>query len=539
MWINPIKLTKQAKLINDYRNNKAEIMQFFDYKPFDDYQKRIQDLNARSFNRKGLTKVLHKINGEWGAPASTFINIERINQDNSVVVIGGQQAGLLTGPLYTINKVISIIQFAKQKEAELNIPVIPVFWIAGEDHDFEEMNHIHLPEKNRLKKYKIAQQNIGKCSVSHIPLDERESKDWLDNLFVQLMESEYTKDLYDIMNACLVKSATYTDFFARVIYQLFDDEGLVLIDSAHPLIREMEKEHFVHMIEAQPEISLGVYRTSEQLKQEQYSLGLDVTLDDANLFYHKNNERILLTRNQNQEWVGKQEEITFTTEELMVIAKSTPSLLSNNVVTRPLMQELLFPSLAFIGGPGEISYWAQLRAAFHALGIKMPPVVPRLSLTYVERNIEKRINKYDLDIEFIVNHGLTDFKNDWLAAKVNPPVHKLADDLKEIIRQAHAPLRNIAAELRVDLRELADKNLLYLHRDVEFLEKRIVRTIEEKYEIEISEFDRINLALHPEGGLQERMWNPLPFLNLYGKEFLKEALKQSYSFKEEHYIVYL
>ncbi|RDW17934.1 bacillithiol biosynthesis cysteine-adding enzyme BshC [Oceanobacillus chungangensis] len=539
MWIDPIKLTKQAKLINDYRNNKPEIMQFFDYHPFDNYQQRIQNLTERTFNRSRLTRVLNKINEEWGAPVSTFNNIERLKQENSVVVIGGQQAGLLTGPLYTINKVISIIQLAKQQESELNIPVIPVFWIAGEDHDFEEMNHIHLPAANRLKKYKVAQQNIEKRSVSNISLDEKLMKEWLDNLFVQLMESEYTKDLYDTMNACLEKSTTYTDFFARVIFQLFDDEGVVLVDSAHPLVREIEKEHFVHMIEAQPKISSGVFRTSAELKQEQYPLGLDVTLDDVNLFYHKNNERILLTRNENQEWIGKQEEVTFSTEELIGIAKDTPSLLSNNVVTRPLMQELLFPSLAFIGGPGEISYWAQLKSAFHALGITMPPVVPRLSLTYVERNLEKRIEKYDLEIEDIVNYGLNDFKNDWLAGKVNPPVQKLADELKAVIDQAHKPLRDIATELRADLSELANKNLLQIHRDVEFLEKRIVSAIKEKYALEISDLDQINLALHPEGGLQERMWNPLPYLNKYGRGFVKETLKQSYSFKEDHYIVYI
>ncbi|RDW18460.1 bacillithiol biosynthesis cysteine-adding enzyme BshC [Oceanobacillus arenosus] len=539
MRIDTIKLTKQARLINDYRENKETIIKFFDYHPFEEYEQRIKDLKERSFNRSKLTEVLLKINTEWGAPSATLANIDRMMMDNSLVVIGGQQAGLLTGPLYTINKIISILQFAKQQEEELRIPIIPVFWIAGEDHDFEEMNHIYMPETNRLKKHKLRQQNLEKRSVSHIPIDEADIKVWLDKLFTQLKETEYTKDLYEAINACLTKSTSYTDFFARVIFQLFSEEGVVLIDSAHPLVRNLEREHFVHMIESQPDISTGVSRVAAQLKQEQYPLGLDVTPDDGNLFYHKNNERILLMRNQNQDWVGKNGEVRLSTEEIMRIAKNTPGLLSNNVVTRPLMQELLFPTLAFIGGPGEISYWALLKPAFHALGIKMPPVVPRLSLTYVERGIEKKLAKYNLEIETVINQGLNEFKDNWLVAKVDPPVHTLANELKAVINQAHEPLRNIARELRADIDALAENNLLHIYRDVELLEKRIVRTIEEKYELEIMDLDRINLAIHPDGGLQERMWNPLPFLNVYGKEWVKEVLKQSYSFKVDHYIIYL
>src|SRR5690625_7792273 len=132
MRIDTVNLKNKSKLISDYRKNVHQIMSYFDYSPYNDYEKRVNDLKKRTFKREQLAEVLYKMNDKWDAPHATYKNIERLTDDQSVVVIGGQQAGLLTGPLYTINKIISIIQFAKHQERELNITVIPVFWIAGD-----------------------------------------------------------------------------------------------------------------------------------------------------------------------------------------------------------------------------------------------------------------------------------------------------------------------------------------------------------------------------------------------------------------------
>lgn len=539
MQVKPIQLHKQNQLITDYRNNKKSIMKYFDYLPFENYQKRVSDLKERDFNREQLANVLHKVNQQWDAPESTFHNIERLKSEDSVVVIGGQQAGLLTGPMYTINKIISIIQLAKQQEEELQIPVIPVFWVAGEDHDFAEVNHIFLSEIPEMRKHKLQQHVLDKRSVSYLPIDESSINQWLDRLFEQLKETQYTKDLYKVIADCLDQSKTYVDFFARVIFQLYKEAGLVLIDSAHPDVRQMESNHFVQLIERQPEISAGVHTAFQQIKQDEYTISLDVEARDAHLFYHLNNERILLTKNESGDWVGKQNEILLTTEELMEVAKHTPELLSNNVVTRPLMQELVFPTLAFIGGPGEIGYWAVLKPAFHSLNMNMPPVVPRLSFTYLERNVEKALNKFNISADYAINYGIAELKEKWLADKSNPPIQEIANEIKETIDKAHEPLRNAAQEIRSDLGDLAKKNLFYLQRDVTHLEGRLMKALEQKYAKDLHQFDLINNALHPESGLQERMWNPLQWINEHGTGFIKNITECSYSFDQAHYVVYI
>ncbi|WP_067728293.1 bacillithiol biosynthesis cysteine-adding enzyme BshC [Oceanobacillus damuensis] len=539
MHIDPIQLKAQSQLIVDYRNNQKKVMDFFDYNPYGDYEQRIKDLDSLSFNREELTNVLHRINEEWDAPAPTFNNINKLKNSNSVVVIGGQQAGLLTGPMYTINKVISIIQFARQQENELGVPVIPVFWIAGEDHDFDEINHIHLSEVSQMKKHKLAHHMVEKTSVSNIPANRESLSQWIDNLFEQLDETVHTRDLYKAIYKIKEKSHTYVDFFARIIFHLFQDEGLVLIDSGHKEVRQLESEHFQRMIKYQPGISEGVFSSLNALAEKGYKVSLEASQHDGHLFYHKNDERILLTRDDAGFWVGKQNEIRLTTDELMETAEKDPELLSNNVVTRPLMQELLFPTLAFIGGPGEVGYWAGLKKAFHILNLKMPPVLPRLSFTIMENQVVKALEKYNIDPAEAIHKGVKKDRDQWLQSKSKPPIEDLAEEIKAAIDKAHKPLRDLARDIRDDLGALSDKNLFYLYRDIEFLESRLIKALEEKYEKELRDFDLIDLALHPNGGLQERVWNPLQWINKYGTDFIAVLTANDCSFDNEHYLVYI
>ncbi|MFC4557009.1 bacillithiol biosynthesis cysteine-adding enzyme BshC [Virgibacillus kekensis] len=540
MRIDSIKLDNQNVLINDYRNNRESIMEHFDYAPYSQstYEDRASELKSRNFGREELVEVLIKLNKQWDAPDSTYLNIERLEKDNSMVVIGGQQAGLLTGPMYTINKIISIIQFAKEQEEKLNTPVIPVFWIAGEDHDFDEVNHIFLPEKESMKKYKLLQRVKDKQPLSDIPVDETYAKQWVDSLFEQLNESQYTKDLYQTIKNCLSLSDTYVDFFARLLLKLFKDEGLVLFDSGSPEARKIESNHFLGLIENQHSISQGVYTTLQQVKQKGYSVSLEVDYNDGHLFYHKNKERILLVRNEDGSWAGKQNEVLLSEQELTEIAKSKPELLSNNVVTRPVMQDLLFPTLAFIGGPGEVGYWSALKPAFHTAGIKMPPVIPRLSFTFVDRNADKILNRFAIDPKSAVSIGVDQLKSNWLAAQNDPPVEQIANEIKSTVDKVHEPLRDVARNIRADLGELADRNLYYLHCDIEYLEDRIQKAIKEKYRKELAEYNLVGITLRPNNGLQERVWNPLIWINEYGADFIRELVNSPCSFKEDHYVVY-
>src|SRR5699024_9218658 len=321
MKIKPTQL-KQNKLMHHYRNEKDDILEHFDYKPYkqDTYETRLADLRKRTIDRERLVEVLTNMNEQWGADDNTNTSIARLKDENSVVVVGGQQAGLLTGPLYTIHKLISIIQLAKQQEECLNVPVIPVFWIAGEDHDFAEINHIFMPEATSMEKHKLLQRISEKWSVSDIPIEDVYAKQWLNRIFGELKETQYTNELYQTLVDQLEASTTYVDFFARIVYALFQQEGIVLIDSHHPEIRAFETDFFVNMINAQESISKGVWEEQATLREKGYELTLQVERHDGHLFYHNQHERVLLVKNERGDWIGKNEEVQFTTDELIKVA---------------------------------------------------------------------------------------------------------------------------------------------------------------------------------------------------------------------------
>ena len=269
----------------------------------------------------------------WDAPEKTLQQIERLKDNRSVVVIGGQQAGLLTGPLYTVNKIISIITYAKKQEEKLNIPVIPVFWIAGEDHDYDEINHIYSVREHKLYKHPTTQPLYLKQSIAHVQIDREKTIHWLEEAFQDLVETEHTKQIYDLFIDALNQSNTYVDFFARIIFQLFPNEGIVLMNSADQDVRHLESKWFVQMIERQSDISNAVYDTVQTLQQNGYNIALEIDSDDVHLFYHdENNERILLKK-EGDYFIGKNDEIVLAKDELIRVAIENPERLSNNVVT--------------------------------------------------------------------------------------------------------------------------------------------------------------------------------------------------------------
>ncbi|WP_079709353.1 bacillithiol biosynthesis cysteine-adding enzyme BshC [Paraliobacillus ryukyuensis] len=540
MHIFPVT-TSQQTLLRDYYQQNQLIMNKFEYNPFDKEAmiQRLENIKERTYNREQLVDVLIQLNKRWGAEQQTFHNIELLHNSNSVVVIGGQQAGLLSGPLYTIHKIISILTFAKQQSQRLGVPVIPVFWIAGEDHDFDEINHIMIPNNGKLKKHRFDPHANHKNSVSSMKFDHDEMVNWVNKLFQSMEETTYSKSLYSLIIKRLKQSSTYVDFFAQLIQSLFKEEGVVLIDSGDPAIRQLESSAFQEMITKQPSISRGVFQQLQKVKQAGYSVSVDVEENDGHLFYHVNGDRILLMKQDDGTWEGKNQECKLTTDELLTIAEQTPERLSNNVVTRPVMQEWLFPTLAFIAGPGELGYWSILKPAFQALDLTMPPVCPRISITLLDRKSEKFSEQYGISIEEVINHGVEYQKINWLRNQQTPPLDQLVEQITEAMTRIHQPLRDVAAAHSPDLKQISEKNLAYIHQHVTYLQKAIEKESMAKHQRVIRNFDAMQLLLRPDNGLQERCWNIVSFLNQYGFEWLNQLIQYEYSFSGKHYVAKL
>lgn len=540
MEIVELSLRSSNQLVNDLNDQTLNNELFFDYNVHSPevYQSRAAELKNRSFQREELSAYLRDYTNRClNQNEKTLENIERLKDPNSLVVIGGQQAGLLTGPLYTIHKIISIIKLAKDEENQLGVPVIPVFWIAGEDHDFAEINHVFIKKNKIAKKLAIKDYPLKKQSVAELPINRQKTIEWVEQVFEAYGETDYSNNLISCMKECIEQSNTYVDFFEKLILTLFGQTGLVLINSGDPQLKSLEKACFRSIVDRNEEIFHAVQSQQLEMKDHQYRPIIEMADKSANFFYHHNGERFLLERRANDEFHISDIGLSLSKAELIDLIETSPEKFSNNVVTRPIMQEYLFPTLAFIAGPGEVTYWAELKKVFSLFEMKMPPVLPRLQITFVERAIERNIEETGVSIEEVLYEGVEKAIERFLQKEtpidMNPLIEKAKNDISEI----HASLIEEALKIDPSLKPLLKKNGEFIKGHLDFFSKTVEKRKRQQHEVLLSKFQSIELELMPGLHPQERVWNIYYYLNKFGPEFVGELLNLSYSFNGKHKIV--
>ncbi|OAT83365.1 bacillithiol biosynthesis cysteine-adding enzyme BshC [Bacillus sp. MKU004] len=522
-----------------YIEQKEPVTSFFHYNinQSDVYSQRMEDLAAREFPRAELTDCIAGY--MKGLPGSREVNesLAKLKKD-AVAVVAGQQAGLLTGPLYTIHKIISIIKLAKQQEKELNHPVVPVFWIAGEDHDYQEVNHIYLEKGNIIEKKGYPERVSGKKMTSDISYDRNVMKNWVTEILKTLGETPHTKKLAGELTEMIEDQNDIVRFFAHFVMHLFKDFGLLVIDSAYPQLRSLEKHHFHHLIEGSQQITNAVLEQQGEIKRNGFNTQLDISHDAANIFINLNNERALLER-EDYSFTEKNTGSVISAAELLSMLEKTPENFSNNVVTRPMMQEWLFPTLAFIGGPGEIAYWGELKKAFEYVGLKIPPVIPRLSITLLEREVEKKMDLLGLSLSQVLMNGVTEVRERYWESIKLPSLEMEISELEQMMQKKYEDIRDKTARIGHGLDQIADKNLSIHLQQLDFLRKRTDKALRDKHDKTFSDFAKVDNCLRPSGGPQERTWNVLYFLNKYGEDFIRNLTSLPMDFDGNHKVVYV
>lgn len=542
MEIVNLTLPSINKFATAYFNGAEDIHKHFHYhyKKDSQYKERVKELQSRTFLREELTEHI----AEYMKPFPTSVHVthslEKLKDKNSVVVIGGQQAGILIGPLYSIHKVISIISLARQKEKELGIPVVPIFWIAGEDHDYAEVNHIYLQNKNSVEKWTYPNKVTDKRMVTDCVLNETVCKKWIEEIVEAFGETDHTKELLSFSEKAIANSNTFVDFFAYITMELFKEFGLLLVDSGNRRLRRLEKEIFLEQIKNAKEITTAVARQQEILAKAGFSQTIELSNEAANLFFYDEEhfERVLLDYDSEAKiFSGRNGTISFTYEELIDLASEHPEKLSNNVVTRPLMQESLFPTLAFIGGPGEIAYWAELKQAFDLFEMKMPPIVPRLNITLLERDIDSELVNLKLDLQKVLQSGVSEEKNEFLEVVKNKNFTLQFNETKKQLQQNYEKIHQLTEKEYPGLIPLLQKNEGILLEQIAFMEGKLEEALHEKHDVALRRFDKIEHSLRPLNGPQERSLNIFYFLNKYGLDFARLLTNLDFQFDGTHKVI--
>jgi uncharacterized protein YllA (UPF0747 family) len=203
------------------------------------------------------------------------------------------------------------------------------------------------------------------------------------------------------------------------------------------------------------------------------------------------------------------------------------------------MQEWLFPTLAFIAGPGEIAYWAELKLVFEHFQMKMPPIVPRLNITFLDKSVETDLCELHLNLQTVLSEGTNLEIEKFLETIKDREVDEMFSSTKEQLLAQYQLIEAKTTQLAKGLLPLLKKNEAYVLKEIDFMQNKLEEAVKKKHDVILKKYARVNLALRPDGSPQERIWNIFYYLNLFGLGFIKDLMDHYYEFDGQHKVIKL
>ena len=512
-----------SRLYLDYLGNYASVEQYFggNFRDSADWGRTLANVGARTMNRAGLVQILQDQNRDFHCGIRTLANIDHLINDNALAVVSGQQVGLFTGPLYTVYKALTAVKLAQQlSEAHPDYEFVPVFWLEGEDHDVDEVTQVSLFNRsNELVdlRYEVPGRATGKNLG---PVGPLEFGDTLESFFVQLeqalLPTEFTPRVLDLFRTAYQPGMTFTRAFVHLFNVLFEDSGLVFFDPHDARAKRMLMPVFKREITGESRTCQLVIGQSESLENHYHA---QVKPRPINLFlFHGGGRFAIEPHTDGFSLKGTRQ--TFSREEMIHLVESEPEKFSPNVVLRPICQDALFPTAAYVAGPSEIAYFAQFKPLYAEFSIPEPIIYPRASVTVLEERVEKIIQRYQL--------RLADFGRDVESLKEQVASQISELKLDDVFQSVQADAARVVSQLRPTLQALDPTLLPPLENTIsksagnlQLLKEKAVAAQKRQHEAALRQIDKASASLFPGSALQERRLNIIYFLNKYGLEFIR------------------
>ena len=515
-------IPRTSRLFTDFLYDYEKVAQFYtDFgrtvSPLAEHARRV---GLQEFDRDRVADALERINRKAGSPELTFKHIEMLRHNGSVAIVTGQQAGLFTGPLYTIHKALTVIKLAACLR-EQGIEAVPVFWIASEDHDYEEVNHtrlIDLEGNLQIVRYEPANRPPD-IPVGKIELDEG-IRTALDEFIAQLPPSEFLQEIENDLRESYQAGTPFAEAFAKLMARIFKDYGVVLLDPGDEGLKQVAAPLYAKAIEKTTEIANALVERSAALVQAGYHAQVNTAEDMVALFIIDEGRRVALTQRDGRFQV-KGSSRSFEKDELAQLALRCPNCFSPNVTLRPVVQDYLLPTAAYIGGPAEIAYFAQIRAVYETLERPEPCVLPRASFTIVEGRHQKTMEKYDLQLnDFFegLHSAVTKVVETSLDRSTAEAFAETEKIFNEQLNKLEESLHKADPTLADSLKRSREK-VLY---QIEHLRTRFIHASARREETVFRQVERAYTTMMPNKNFQERELNTFYFLARYGQSLIDE-----------------
>jgi len=519
-----------TRIFSDFLANSPAIRTFYPTPPDPVHIARFATSVARHPERQAkVADVLERQNRAWGASEATLRNIQRL-REGAFAVVTGQQVGLFGGRLLALFKGASVLALAKQVEA-LGVECVPVFWLASEDHDLAEVNQtLLLTNDFELASFALPTEGIGGAPVSAIRFGAGSNA-----VVAQAAELLGESAATDYLRESYAEGETFSNAYAKLLTRMFRDHGLIFLDPADVELHCLAAPLFAGAVQRSAEIDEAILARGRELQAADYHEQVKVTKESTPLFAIVDGPRVVVHRANGAFKVGRE---VVSQQELLRRIEEAPERFSANVLLRPVLQDYWLPTLAYIGGPAEIAYFAQAAVVYEKLLGRITPIVSRLSATLIEPRIERLLTKYGVELPELF-HGECQLR-DCIAARILPP--ELKQNFDQARQRVDISMRQVSASLQkldptlVGAAERATNKMRY---QIERLRKRAAQADLRRNEIITRHASQIENALYPHKSLQEREIAGLYFYAKYGPSLVDRLIELAQARCPEHKVLVL
>ena len=486
------------------------------------YSSQNADVTARAldriqFDRQATVSILRRQNETFGSSPAVFAAIDKLADPHAVCIFAGQQAGLFGGPMMTLLKALAIAKASRTLSTQLSRPVVPVFWIAADDHDLDEVNHTFL--LNRLGALQRVDYH-GRPEMA-LPLGQIQLEDGLSleqpmqSFRETLGETEFTRELYELLERCYNPDNTFVTAFGKLMAALTAEYGLVLFTPndrevkalARPFLRQViEKQDLLHALLSERNQAVQSAGYHLQVQKQDNAAYLFVDLDGRKPVHRRGNDFTVGDRN-------------FTKQELIALLESEPERFSPDVTTRPIFQAWLSPTAVQMGGPSEIAYFAQGNVIFDLFERPLPVHLARPTLTFVEKRFGKLMNEQAISFEEVAG-DIEQVINRIMNKSFPEDIEGRYEQLRSEIRRQFDLFSEESLNFDPSLRGFAEQTSGKIDFALKTFESKLF-TAHKKRSTDLRErIYRLQNALWPNGAFQDRSLNVANFVARYGYTFV-------------------
>ena len=469
--------------------------------------------------RKAVVEVLREQNARF-APrneidSATAQNLDRLAA-GAVAIVTGQQAGLFSGPAYTFYKAITAVRVAEET-TQRGIDAVPIFWLATEDHDLAEVNHSTWVTRNGLARYDLpARDEDAAKRVGEVVLGDAAQA--LVGVAAQTLQGPGADEASRALHESYGPNETYGSAFGKLLSRLLAGRGIIFIDPLDVRLHRLVAAVFLRALDEAGSLTDDLLARSKELESAGLHAQVKVTRETTLLFHNIDGRREPLRIRNGKFFAGDRE---LSRDQIAATIESHPDLITPNALLRPIVQDSLLPTAAYIGGPAEVAYLAQSQLVYAKILGRMPAILPRASFTIVEPPIARFLAQYGLEIRDFLHgsqHVRAQMEQKALPDALVARFDKSEEEISALLKSYREPLGRLDSTL-LDALEVAERKMLYQFSQ---LKAKVARAENFRSGV-LDRHEKILLdALYPNGELQERTLSALPFIATYGPGFLDD-----------------